>query len=366
MDTSLSLLLPHLHGTGSDDRCLLVADENLVDLPFASLAPNVQVLSNRFDIAQQAKLTGREIHFNDFDFSVFADQYFSKVIYRVSKEKSVTHHIINQSLRVLNHKGELILTGAKNEGIKTYAHKAGEYFASPVKVQKHGHDYLAIISKNNASLESSEARALALQKPYESLEPSLNIENINFYTKPGLFGWNKIDRGSALLAQHLNDFLGGFTTPPQTLLDLGCGYGYLSVMTALTWKKNSSSNALKKKTPLRIVATDNCAAAIIACQKNFKTFTVEGEVIAGDCAGNINETFDAVLCNPPFHQGFKTDSRLTEKFIHSTALHLKPEGRALFVANQFVPLEKLARPLFTTIERTLEADGFKLVQLIKA
>jgi len=271
----------------------------------------------------------------------------------------VAHHIINNSLRLLNDNGELILLGAKNEGIKTYASKAASYFDNQAKVSKHGNYYLATINKNIAqnsiSNNLNENRLLPLKTPYENLIPINGDEAQPLYSKPGLFGWNKIDRGSALLAQHLNEFFAGFETSPRTLLDLGCGYGYLSVMATQT----------RPDASLHIEATDNCAAAIIACRKNFSAFDISGEVVAGDCASTIKKTFDAVLCNPPFHQGFKTDSRLTEKFINSAAQHLKPSGRALFVVNQFVPLEKLAQSTFSRCEKTIETDGFKLVVLSK-
>jgi len=349
------LLQPYLKSTGTNEPCLLVADENLIDIPFASLDASVQVLSNRFDIAHQAQLANCKSLFNDFDFSVFANASFKRVVYRVSKEKPVAHHIINHSLRLLTDDGELILLGAKNEGIKTYASKAAAYFNTRAAVTKHGNYYLTTLRKNNASPGDSESRLLPLKTPYESLAPVINCEAEQFFSKPGLFGWNKIDRGSALLAQHLNDFFSGFATAPQSLLDLGCGYGYLSVMAAQIQTENA----------LRIVASDNCAAAIIACRKNFAAFNIAGDVIADDCAGNISGTFDALLCNPPFHQGFNTDSRLTEKFIQSAARHLKHNGRALFVVNQFVPLEKLAQTVFSRSEKIAQADGFKLVVLSK-
>ena len=365
MDDSLSLLLPflqrselHESATTEGAACLLVADENLIDIPFNTLAPSVQVLSNRFDIAHLARLANSQCTFNDFDFSVFASASFQRVVYRVSKEKPVAHHIINHSLRLLSDSGELILLGAKNEGIKTYASKAADYFNTRASVSKHGNYYLATICKNSAAENAAESRLLPLKTPYESLAPVINCDPNKLYSKPGLFGWNKIDRGSALLAQHLNQFFASFTTPPASLLDLGCGYGYLSVMAAQAYSQRPKT--------LRIVATDNCAAAIIACRKNFSAFNITGEVIADDCASGMTETYDALLCNPPFHQGFKTDSRLTEKFIHSAARHLKPSGRALFVVNQFVPLEKLARTTFARSEKIVAADGFKLVILSKS
>ena len=355
MSTIFLLLQPYLQSADTNQPCLLVADENLIDIPFSSLDSSVQVLSNRFDIAHQAQVANCKSLFNDFDFSVFPNASFKRVVYRVSKEKPVAHHIINHSLRLLTDDGELILLGAKNEGIKTYASKAADYFNSRATVAKHGNYYLATICKNKASPSDAASRLLPLKTPYESLSLEVSCDDNKLYSKPGLFGWNKIDRGSALLAQHLNEFFAGFATPPSTLLDLGCGYGYLSVMAAQT----------QEKANLKIVASDNCAAAIIACRKNFAAFNIAGEVIADDCASNITGTFDALICNPPFHQGFKTDSRLTEKFLKSAAQHLKHSGRALFVVNQFVPLEKIAQSCFAHSEKIVETNGFKLVVLSK-
>ena len=353
MSTIFLLLQPYLQSADTNQPCLLVADENLIDIPFSNLDSSVQVLSNRFDIARQAQVANCKSLFNDFDFSVFSNASFKRVIYRVSKEKPVAHHIINDSLRLLADDGELILLGAKNEGIKTYASKAADYFNSRATVAKHGNYYLATICKNKASLSDAESRLLPLKTPYESLTLEASCNNHKLYSKPGLFGWNKIDRGSALLAQHLNDFFAGFATPPSKLLDLGCGYGYLSVMAA------------QAKPNLQIVASDNCAAAITACRKNFAALNITGEVVADDCASSITSTFDALICNPPFHQGFKADSRLTEKFLKSASRHLKHSGRALFVVNQFVPLEKLAQPYFAHSEKIVETNGFKLVVLSK-
>jgi len=349
------LLQPYLEDTSANEPCLLVADENLIDIPFASINASVQVLSNRFDIAQQAQLANCKSQFNDFDFSVFPNASFKRVVYRVSKEKPIAHHIINHSLRLLADDGELILLGAKNEGIKTYASKTADYFNTQATVAKHGNYYLAAIRKNSASQSDAENHLLPLKTPYENLAPVIDCTTAQLFSKPGLFGWNKIDRGSALLAQHLNNFFSGFSTAPQSLLDLGCGYGYLSVMAAQAQEKPN----------LKIVASDNCAAAIIACRKNFAAFNIAGEVVADDCASSITGTFDALICNPPFHQGFKTDSRLTEKFIKSASQHLKHSGRALFVVNQFVSLEKFAQSFFAHSEKIVEKNGFKLVVLSK-
>ena len=355
MNNIFLLLQPYLQSTQVNKPCLLIADENLIDIPYASLNPAIQVLSNRFDITHQAQLANSESLFNDFDFSVFASGHFKRIVYRVSKEKSVTHHIINHALRLLDDGGELILLGAKNEGIKTYISKAAAYFNIAANTDKHGKYYLATLQKKAALAHEAESRVLPLKAPYTNLAAVITCGDDTLYSKPGLFGWNKVDRGSALLAQYLGEFFTRLPAPPRTLLDLGCGYGYLSIKAA----------QVQSVSPLQITASDNCAAAVLACQKNFAAFSLKGKVVADDCADSITGSFDAVISNPPFHQGFKTDSRLTEKFIQSAARHLKHSGSALFVVNQFVALEKLARPVFARSEKIAESDGFKLVVLSK-
>lgn len=324
---------------------LMIADENLKGAPLHALpTKNMTFISNRFDLSEQAHSTGLACEFSDFDFSRFADSSFEQILYRVSKEKLVTHHIINSAKRLIKPGGNLVLVGEKNDGIKTYTDKAGHYFGYKTKPKKQGTAYISVIQKQDI-----EAPALD-DDDYPQLRSCLEIDNKPVLSKPGLFGWNKIDQGSAFLADHLPEFFHRLGNKPTSILDLGCGYGYLSLMA-------------NKHTDAKIVATDNNAAAIAACSQNFLAFGIHGEVLAGDCAQNINQTFDAVLCNPPFHSGFGTDAQLTQQFVTSSYKHLNSGGKALFVANRFVPIESCAEKHVkpTNIEKIAENKSFKLV-----
>jgi 16S rRNA (guanine1207-N2)-methyltransferase len=324
---------------------LMIADENLKGTSLQALpTDNIALITNRFELNEQAISAGFNSMFNDFDFSGFADNHFEQILYRVSKEKLVTHHIINNARRLIKPGGTLILVGKKNDGIKAYTNKAGHYFGCKVKPKKQGSAYIAVIQK-----QTTETPTLN-DGNYPKLRSCLEINNNHVLSKPGLFGWNKIDQGSAFLADHLPDFFQYFQSKPKFILDLGCGYGYLSLM---------ASTYINAK----FIATDNNAAAIAACSKNFLAFGIDGEVIAGNCAQNINQRFDAVLCNPPFHSGFGTDSQLTQQFVTSSYEHLNPGGKALFVANRFVPIESCAgkHTKLANIEKIAENKSFKLV-----
>ncbi len=346
MSDPLRLLVPHLQPTGeSDPDTLLVADENLVAGDFGEVPKRTLVVCNRADVAAHAARAGLTVLFNDFDFSTLPEASFGGIVFRISKEKAVTHHVINQSRRLLRPGGTLFLSGGKSEGLKTYARKAADYLGDGTRIDKQGKWYLAQVSKTGAS-----DRPPLADDDYPHLRPAIKAGALVFFSKPGMYGWDKIDRGSALLAAALESFLATLPLSPLTVLDLGCGYGYLSARAA-------------QLGAARLVATDNCAAAVAACRHNFAELGIAGEVVVADCADVITEKFAAVVCNPPFHQGFATQPQLLDKFLTATGRLVRPGGRALFVVNEFVPLEKRAEVLFKSIEVVTRAQGFKVIAL---
>tara|TARA_R110000787_G_scaffold78716_2_gene172100 strand:+ start:15734 stop:16810 length:1077 start_codon:yes stop_codon:yes gene_type:complete len=348
MNQAFELLLPYLQDeprANNQPRHLLVADENLFGATFATLGKTTEVMSNRFDIARAATAAGLIATFNDFDFSGYQPAHFARVCYRISKEKAVVEHIIAEAFSLLPGGGELILCGAKKEGIKRFASVAGECFSSVPDVHKHGFWYTARIIKTVTNDHVAPGRD---ESSYTHLIPVETGPGTVLYTKPGSFGAGKIDQGSIMLADYLPTFFQGFDAPPRSLLDLGCGYGYLTVCSA-------------RLGATRIVATDNCAAAINTCRANLDRLSIPAEVVADDCAEGITETFDAIICNPPFHQGFIADPGLTDKFLRSAANHLHAKSRALFVVNQFLALENTALRYFANVAVVAKTRSFKLV-----
>lgn len=357
MNRYFDLLVPYLTVNDSDSETdcseaglvLLVADENLYNVDFSKINKNTVVLSNRYEITQAATAAGLQGYFNDFDFSVWPLAHFQRICYRISKERAIVEHIINQSLHYLSAGGELVLCGGKKEGLIRFAGKATEHFGVTAETKKNGAGYTARITKIISANLSDQSTSIA---PYEQLIPVPIDSSTTLYTKAGSYGAAKVDRGSNMLADYLKTFLESFKKPATSLLDLGCGYGYLSVSAAQLGIS-------------RIVATDNCAGALATCRANFKRMAIPAEVVADDCAATIVENFDVVVCNPPFHQGFKTDAALAPKFTQAAFDRLKPKGKALFVVNQFVPLEKVAVNIFGGFTLVKKAHGFKLIILNK-
>jgi len=343
-DASASWLIEQIK-IHADSQSLWLTDENLLrHLPDVKSWPNKPLLiTNRWDVAGQAGQLGFAAQFSDFELEPIADNSLEKIFYRISKEKAVTHYLLNQARRILKPGGTLWLSGQKNEGIKTYIEKASALFGCEKNICKDGINYSAQLTKTQTAGEPLP------DDMYRQLRQCLNVGEFQIWSKPGLFGWNKIDQGSQFLIDEVRRLLDESPVRFVNCLDLGCGYGYLTI-------------AAQTLSIDRFTLTDNNAAALHAASNNVRAMA-DARVIASDAGLQLTGKFDLILCNPPFHQGFSVDGDLTEKFLRSAAQHLEESGVAYFVVNQFIGLEKKALGIFNSIKLIAQNKSFKVVEL---
>ncbi len=346
IDHPFQLLARKINETDDSLRALWVVDENIADAEIAAVKPSdcLQVVTSRCDVYSALKVAGCSVQLSDYDFSSVPVSSLDVIYYRVSKEKAVVHHIINAASACLREGGVLFLAGYKNDGIKTYLTKAISLLGEMGEKQRGSKTAtMAAILCQGGDGELLDDRG------YPSLS-MLAFDGVDFVTKPGIFGWNKIDQGSQLLVDQLADEVALLSRPPQTIVDLGCGYGFISVMASRIIKAD-------------IIASDNNMAAINACTENFRQQGVNGSVVVDDCAAGIQTYADMVLCNPPFHQGFDVEDQLTEKFLLASKRLMTRNGVALFVVNRFIPLERKAKKWFSLVETVADNGRFKVIRL---
>ena len=306
----------------------------------ASPRADLQVLTNRCEVASALTARGISAHASDFDSAPSTN--LQHIAFRIAKEKALVHYVINRALELLPIGGKLFLSGYKNEGIKTYLEKAAARAGSECHIERDSGAFCGVIARG------AELGASLPDQDYTLLRPVAFAADLLLWSKPGIFGWQKIDAGSAFLIAHLEKL---WLSAPQRVLDLGCGYGYLTVLAARRWPA------------AKFTATDSNIAAVAACAQNILQENIHGTALATDCAAALDEPFDAILCNPPFHQGFDVESELTLRFLRATQRLLVRGGRALFVVNQFIPLEQKAVGLFKKIDIVARNRSFKLVAL---
>ena len=271
------------------------------------------------------------------------------IVARISKQKALVHHWINLAFNLLPPGGELWLAGFKNEGLKTYAKKASKLFGGSTQSSR---------GKNTSQLfrieKKNEVGEFLPDEDYTTIR-WLEHEALPRFSKPGIYGWNKVDRGSQLLMDTISPYLEdlGEKQSPTKVLDAGCGYGYLSLRAF-----QASSG------PVFITAVDNHLPAVRVCQKNFQHYGVQGEVLLSALDDLPRRKFDALVCNPPFHRGFEVSGDLAEHFLSNCHRALKPGAAAWFVVNQFIPLPRKAGGLYRETREIARAEGFAVYQLI--
>ncbi len=165
------------------------------------------------------------------------------------------------------------------------------------------------------------------------------------WSQPGIFSWNRLDPGSALLLEAL---------PPQSGrgADFGCGVGVLA------------HGVLASPKVERVDLVDVDRRAIEAARRNVDDPRARF-AWADVRAGTALEKLDFVVMNPPFHDVGNEDRTLGQIFIKRAAEALRTSGHLWLTANRHMPYEGVLKPLFKTVRPVAEANGFKVLEARK-
>ena len=139
------------------------------------------------------------------------------------------------------------------------------------------------------------------------------------------FSGTKSDEGSALLIDSLLGLLDD--EAPESVLDLGCGNGWL--LTAATRASGANTG----------LGIDVSKAAVASARATAEANGVDVDAILGGAAdpeepalAGLGE-FDLILLNPPFHQGTAIETETAAALMATAAKHLAPGGQVLTVFN---------------------------------
>ena len=169
------------------------------------------------------------------------------------------------------------------------------------------------------------------------------VDALGLWSQPGVFSWDRIDPGSALLIEQMPALAGSGA-------DLGCGVGVLA-MSVLSSEKVS-----------RLVMIDIDRRAIEAARRNVQD--PRASLHWADALGDAVplDGLDFVVMNPPFHDGGAQDLRLGQRFIQRACRALRRGGSCWLVANQRLPYEAVLGPLFSSVERRAARGGYKVIE----
>jgi 16S rRNA (guanine1207-N2)-methyltransferase len=245
-------------------------------------------------------------------------------------------YVIASMLRVLPAGASFTVLAPKDKGGARLRKELDAFGCSVAETSKR---HYRICVGQRPARPAGMAEALAAGAP--QMVPELGL-----WSQPGVFSWNRIDPGSALLANHLPALSGRGA-------DFGCGIGYLAraVLTS------------SQVTHLALIDIDR--RALDAARRNVDDGRASfhwSDVLNADA---VPTELDFVVTNPPFHDGGAEDQSLGQSFIERAAHALRPGGVCWLVANRHLPYEAVLAPLFATVALKIQERSYKIYAATK-
>jgi 16S rRNA (guanine1207-N2)-methyltransferase len=266
--------------------------------------------------------------------SVRAEAPAAMVVVNLTRSRAENLGNVARGLELLAPGGTLVVTGAKTDGVDSLARQVGRVVPMDgAFVKAHGR----VFWLTRPELLPPEVAAWAA-----AAAPARNAEG--FLTAPGMFSPEHADPGSRRLAAAVAGRLSG------RVADLGAGWGWLA------------------------------GAVLAQCPAIAELDLYEAEALALDAArANVTDPrarfhwadvarlgpgvlpYDAVVANPPFHQGRAADPDLGADFIAAARRILRPSGHLYLVANRQLPYEAVLAIAFREWEKLAEDGSYKVL-----
>jgi 16S rRNA (guanine1207-N2)-methyltransferase len=247
-------------------------------------------------------------------------------------------YTIARALRALRPGARLVVLGPKNSGGSRIAQDLRALSCAFEETARRHHRICTTVGPGDdkaieAALDAGKAQF---------------VEDIGLWSQPGVFSWNRIDPGSALLLAHLPPLVGRGA-------DFGCGIGVLARAVLIS----------PKVTHLTLIDIDRRAIAMAS--RNMPNVDESRVTLRWADARTLTDLseLDFVVMNPPFHEGGSENQALGQSFIQRAALALRAGGVCWLTANRHLPYEAILKPLFRRVTLIVEANGYKVYQAHK-
>ena len=184
---------------------------------------------------------------------------------------------------------------------------------------------------------------LAHGKPFK-------VQGTGLHTKAGLFSWKKVDHGSQMLVDIIDqEDLHGIGA------DFGAGWGFLA------------QRALKmgpRIAELHLFEADK--NALDMCMHNLSSTKTKLVPHWADLAHDpIEDQFDFIITNPPQHDITNQSTALPLQLTDRAAKCLKPGGVMWLVTNRQVPVERVLEQHFSKVVDLAEDKHYKIFRVVK-
>ncbi len=173
-------------------------------------------------------------------------------------------------------------------------------------------------------------------------------ENISLISDNGVFSKNRVDFGTNILLNSLED-LSNITS----VLDVGCGIGTIGIAIG------------KKYKHLHIDMIDVNERAIALTNKNIKSNKIlNAQVYLSNLYMNVNNKYDMIISNPPIRAGKKIVHGVVEEGYN----HLNSNGFIYIVIQKKQGAESMRKKMeevFGNVEVVNKESGYFIYKAVK-
>ncbi len=238
---------------------------------------------------------------------------YDLVLVLAGKHKGLNEILIAEGMRRGSPTAVILVGGSKDDGIASLRKR------------------LEVLAPLDGSISKFHGQAFWLNRPADALAIATMLENPHregliggrFRATPGMFSHDRVDAGSRLLAQHTPADLSG------AVADFCAGWGYLAAEVLERCAGVGSLDLFEADFASLEAAKLNLAEARVPVGFYWRDLASEP----------VAHTFDAIVMNPPFHQGRAAEPGIGHAMIRAASAALKPNGRLYMVANRGLPYE---------------------------
>ncbi|OEC88866.1 methyltransferase [Acinetobacter sp. YK3] len=313
----------------------------LINAPHDQLAKNlpdqVQASVWTWNYADHQGFQNAGIHSH---FSVeFPQASFDQVVIFVPKSKELLNYILHVVVSHLKLGQNVFLVGEKKGGVERAAKQLQPYGKT-----------LKLDSARHCQFWQMKIEKTEQLKPLEHWLKSYTVQvdqdQLKVCALPGVFSQDHLDVGTAVLVPYLSQVKSG------KIADFGCGAGIISAYLA---KLNQNQ---------QIFALDVDAFALRSTELTFQKNNLDlNQLTLQPVTGfrDAPKDLDAIVSNPPFHQGIHTNYDASEELCQLASVHLKNSGELWIVANRFLNYPSLIEQSFGQCMVKADQQGFKVL-----
>ncbi len=242
--------------------------------------------------------------------------------------------------RALRPGGRVYLAGSKDKGFERYFKRAQEILGYGLILRREGPVRVALLEKENPTPP--------LPPLWQGFRARLLGQDLGFRHLFGVFSAGRIDPASKLLLEALWAEVGPGGLRGRGVLDLGAGYGALTLPLA--------------RLGAQVTAVEDDLVSVLSLRAGLEANGLSAQVLHSDVDEALTKglKFDIIVTNPPFHVGGAVILDVAQAFVLAASARLKPGGGFFLVANPFLKYEPLLEEAFGNF-KTLRVDGYKVL-----